>query len=174
MIDPKLAREQVEALYRRHADGVHRFPLGVLRDADLVDEALQQTFVRVMEKGHTADDETMKGWIYKTAFNQAMALRRRQQVGGRVLGQLAIDPELLRTALPPSSRADDIAIENETLGRARAAVAELPVEQRDVLRLRFSEGKTFATIAAQLGVPLGTALTRMRLAMEKLRRKLES
>ena len=174
MTDPKLAQEQVEALYRHHADGVHRFLLGVLRDADLVDEALQQTFVRVLERGHTADDETMKGWIYKVAFNQAMALRRQQRTGGRVFGQLAIEPELLRIAHLADARTDEIVIENETIERARDAVAELPIEQQEVLQLRFSEGMTFATIADKIGVPLGTALTRMRLALQKLRRRMQS
>jgi RNA polymerase sigma-70 factor (ECF subfamily) len=170
LTDSKLAREQVDALYRRYADGVHRFLLGVLRNADLCDEALQATFLQVLEKGHTADDETMKGWIYKVAFNQAMALRRRQQAGGRVLGQLALDPVALREAI----RSDEQVIANETLDQARDAVRELPIEQQEVLRMRFTDSKTFAQIAEQLGVPLGTALTRMRLALSKLRRKLDS
>jgi RNA polymerase sigma-70 factor (ECF subfamily) len=99
-----------------------------------------------------------------------MALRRRQQAGGRVLGQLALDPVALREA----TRSDEQVIANETLDQARDAVRELPIEQQEVLRMRFTDSKTFAQIAEQLGVPLGTALTRMRLALSKLRRKLDS
>ena len=170
MTESKLAREQVAALYESHASGVRRFLLGVLRDEDLADEALQQTFVQVMEKGHTADDDTMKGWIYKVAFNQAMALRRRVSAGGKALDQLALDPVLLRGIVSPRGGADEQIDDAETLHRAQTAVQELPAAQQEVLRLRFSESKTFAQIAEQLGIPLGTALTRMRLALEKLRR----
>lgn len=170
MTESKLAREQVAALYESHASGVRRFLLGVLRDQDQVDEALQQTFVQVMEKGHTADDDTMKGWIYKVAFNQAMALRRRVSAGGKALDQLVLDPVLLRGVMTSSGAAGEQLHDAETLQRAQTAVQELPAAQREVLRLRFSESKTFAQIAAQLGIPLGTALTRTRLALEKLRR----
>ncbi len=131
MTESKLAKEQVEALYQRHAAGVHRFLLGVLRDRDLSDEVMQATFLQVMEKGHTADDETMKGWIYKVAFNQAMALRRRQQAGGRVIRQLALDPELLREVVG----SDQEVIANEALRRAVEEVGQLPIEQQVVLRM---------------------------------------
>jgi RNA polymerase sigma-70 factor, ECF subfamily len=173
---PKLAQEQVEALYQRHAAGVLRFLLGVLRDRDLSEEALQATFLKVMEKGHTADEETMKGWIYKVAFHQAMALRRRQQTGGRLMGQLALHPDLLRevVAREDVDQTGEQVIANETLDRTIEEVRRLPAEQQDVLRMRFTEAKTFAQIADQLGVPLGTALTRMRLALTKLRKRLPS
>ena len=51
---------------------------------------------------------------------------------------------------------------------------EVPDLLNHLLQLRMAEAKTFAQIASHLGVPLGTALTRMRLALEKLRRKLQS
>jgi RNA polymerase sigma-70 factor (ECF subfamily) len=50
----------------------------------------------------------------------------------------------------------------------RKAVEALPAEQREVVRLRIDEEKTFAEIAALTGKPLGTILTRMRLATKKL------
>ena len=72
----KLAKQQVEDQYKLHAAGLRRFLLGVLRDPDLAEEVLQQTFVQLMEKGHEADAETMKGGIYKVAFHQAIARRK--------------------------------------------------------------------------------------------------
>ncbi|MCA8958064.1 MAG: RNA polymerase sigma factor [Planctomycetes bacterium] len=169
MTEQKLAPEQVEELYRQHAAALRRFLLGVLRDRDRADEALQQTFIRVMEKGHTADAESMRGWIYKVAFHSAMALRRQQAAGDRAVANLALDPSLLRAG----PAADQDLLADEDLRRARAALGELPEAQREVVRRRFVEGQTFAQIATALGVPLGTALTRMRLALDKLRRRLE-
>ena len=54
----------------------------------------------------------------------------------------------------------------------RKALGELPAEQGRVVWARMYEDKTFAQIAEEFGLPLGTVLTRMRLALEKLRRTL--
>jgi RNA polymerase sigma-70 factor, ECF subfamily len=50
----------------------------------------------------------------------------------------------------------------------RRALMELPSPQQQVVRMRIYEGKTFAVIAQELGIPLGTALGRMRTALQKL------
>jgi RNA polymerase sigma-70 factor (ECF subfamily) len=64
------------------------------------------------------------------------------------------------------------AIRGEERAVVRRALAELPPEQRRVVEARIDQGKSFAVIAAEQGLPLGTVLTRMRLALEKLRRAL--
>jgi DNA-directed RNA polymerase specialized sigma24 family protein len=56
----------------------------------------------------------------------------------------------------------------------RAALVTLPLEQQQIVQLRIYDERTFADIAAELGIPLGTALTRMRLALEKLRAALKT
>jgi RNA polymerase sigma-70 factor (ECF subfamily) len=61
----------------------------------------------------------------------------------------------------------------ETIERTRRAIDALPEPQRMVVEMRMLDSKTFAEIAAELGVPLSTALTRMRLATDKLRTALE-
>lgn len=64
------------------------------------------------------------------------------------------------------------AVRAETVARVRSAVADLPQEQRQVVEDRIYHGKTFARIAADRGLALGTVLTRMRLAVGKLARSL--
>ena len=58
----------------------------------------------------------------------------------------------------------------EDVAKLKELLAELPPDQRHVVRQRMYEEKTFAVIAQELNVPLGTVLTRMRLAMEKLQK----
>ena len=165
MTKPKLPAQQIEVLYESHGPAVRRFLIGVLKDVGLAEEAMQQTFVQVMEQGHTARDESMKAWIFKVAFHQAVALRRRAKIHDSAVHELAVDPRLARAAVS----AGDQAVAEEDLLRAQAALAQLPQAQREVLDLRFRESMTFAQIAERLGVPLGTALTRMRLGLAKLR-----
>jgi RNA polymerase sigma-70 factor (ECF subfamily) len=68
--------------------------------------------------------------------------------------------------------ADESLIRLEAVESVREALEELPPEQRQVVRMRIYEDKTFATIARELKIPLGTALGRMRAAMIKLKARL--
>ena len=63
-------------------------------------------------------------------------------------------------------------VTSETGGIVRAALAELPVEQRQTLELAYFRGLSQSEIAEKTGQPLGTIKTRVRLAMAKLREKL--
>ena len=62
----------------------------------------------------------------------------------------------------------------EEQDRLRRAIDRLPAAQREVVIKRLAEDCSFAEIAAELGVPLGTVLSRMRLAIEKLRADFDS
>ena len=61
----------------------------------------------------------------------------------------------------------------ETIERVRRAIQELSAPQQQIVRMRIHEEKTFAAIARELGIPLGTALARMRAALARLREKLQ-
>lgn len=164
----RLANRQVDALYRAHAAGLRRFLFGVLRSAESVEEALQRTFVELVEKGQEAQPETMKGWIYKVAFHQAIALKRR--AGARP--DQTFDVSHLDALGAVDLPVDERAAAAERIEQLRSAVAALPEPQREVLQLRMFEHLGFQQIADRVGVPLGTALTRMRLALDKLRKQL--
>jgi len=76
----------------------------------------------------------------------------------------------LRSATTESSESS--ASRAEMAARVREALDELPAEQRQVVRMRVYEDKTFARIAEETNTPLGTVLTRMRLALKKLESRL--
>ena len=163
-IDP----EKVTALYAEHADELQAFLIGVLRDAELAGEVVQATFSKTIESGHTAKQETMKGWLFRVAFNEAMAIRRRQKVHVKSIQKLA-------WTKPNESESPEVSVVRwEVVERVKEAMKILPPEQRQVVRMRIYEEKTFAVIAEELSLPLGTVLTRMRLAMQKLHKQLES
>ncbi len=64
---------------------------------------------------------------------------------------------------------DDAALTSDAVGRAKAALAGLPIEQRRAVVLAAMYGRTAAEIAAEEAIPLGTAKSRIRLGMAKLR-----
>lgn len=161
-LDPAI----VAALYMEHAEELRSFLIGVLRSPDLAGEALQSTFVRAMECGHTSHQETRKAWLFRVAFHEAMALKRRQKQQDRSLRQLA------GNARPGVHRPEEALIRWEAVERVKQALESLPEAQRDVVRQRIYGEKTFAKIAEESGLPLGTVLTRMRLALKRLQSQL--
>jgi RNA polymerase sigma-70 factor (ECF subfamily) len=163
----RLEAEVVSALYVEHAEELRRFLVGLLRDSQLAHDVLQATFAKLVEVGHTSREETRKAWLFRVAYHEAMAIRRRQGVDGRAMQQVA-------WVHPGASRgSDEPAIRFETVEAVRRAIDELPEAQRQILHERIYEEKTFAQIAKELNIPLGTALARMRAALAKLRKRLE-
>jgi RNA polymerase sigma factor (sigma-70 family) len=157
---------QVAALYRDHGPELRRFVLGVVRDPDAAGDVLQATFTKAVELGHTARTESLKGWLFRVAYHEALTQRRRRTTRDQANRRLA---PLQQHA---SERPEEGLIRGETAETVRHALSRLPAEQRRVVWARMYEDKTFAEIAAEDGLPLGTVLTRMRLALEKLRRHL--
>ena len=160
--ESRIDSARVAALYVEHADDLRAFLIGVLRDRDLAAEALQSTFTKTMESGHTAREESLKGWLFRVAFNEAMAIRRRQKV----------HQKSIRKWFWSQSERNDSSEENvsrwETVNQVKQALKTLPEDQQQIVQMRIYEEKTFAAIAAELKLPLGTVLTRMRLALKKL------
>ena len=165
-LDPTEVRECVAAFHARHGDELRRFILGVTRDPDLTADVVQATLAKALECGHEARPETLKGWIFQVAFHEALAIRRRSKTGGLALRKLA-DAGRSADALP-----DSLLLREETASTVRKALHSLPGSQREVVIARVYDGKSFAQIASDAGLPLGTVLTRMRLALDKLRRVL--
>jgi RNA polymerase sigma factor (sigma-70 family) len=167
----RLSAADVQSLYEIHGHEIRLFLVGLLRNREQADEAMQSTFQRVLEQGHTARSESLKGWLFKVSYHEAMALKRRQATQGRVLrkyGERKVRPRLDAPPGEPEWRL----VRDEDLTRLRQALAELPAEQRQVVERRIDREQTFAVIAQEMQLPLGTVLTRMRLALEKLQRQM--
>jgi RNA polymerase sigma factor (sigma-70 family) len=158
----------VAALYAELAVELHRLVLGVVRDPELAEDVMQATFVKAAEQGHQARAETARGWLFRVALHEALAAKRRQASRDRGDRRLAG----LRPA--PPAGPDAGLIRSEAVQAVRQALGGLSEDQLRVVRARVFEEKTFAEIASETGLPLGTVLTRMRRALEKMRRTLRS
>jgi RNA polymerase sigma factor (sigma-70 family) len=159
-------RSRMAAFHAAFGDELRRFVLGVVRDATVADDVVQSTFLKAVESGHAARPETYKGWVFRIAYHEALACRRKDATRDR--GRLRLAG--LRPDDPPSP--EDGLIRGEVVARVGEALAALPEEQRKVVWSRIYEDKTFAEIAGEFGLPLGTVLTRMRRALEKMRRSM--
>lgn len=166
-LDPAVVAD----LYQQHAEELRAFLSGVLRDRDAAAEALQVTFAKAVEAGHTAHEATLRGWLFKVAFNEAMNLRRRREMDEKSCRQAAwIRPR--EGAGPDGAGPEDSLARREVVEAVRQVLTTLPPEQQQVVRMRIYDEKTFAEIAAELKLPLGTVLSRMRLALKKIQERL--
>jgi RNA polymerase sigma-70 factor, ECF subfamily len=171
-LDPSV----VAALYLEHAEELRRFLMGILRDSQLTADVLQTTFVKLVQRGHETRVESRKAWLFRVAYNEAMVCRRRQGVGDKVLRRVAWNSNSGGSQVDEGNTeqgsVEEPLLRWEAVQSVRQALEQLSPEQRQVVRMRIYEEKTFATIAQELNIPLGTALGRMRGALAKLRSQL--
>jgi RNA polymerase sigma-70 factor (ECF subfamily) len=164
----RLSPVEVAALYLENADALRRFLRGVLRDAEAANDVLHAAFAKLLEVGHTSRPESRRAWLFQVAYREAMAIRRRRSIGERVLRHVAwMQPNR-------GTKGDETLVRRETLERVRNELRKLPEPQQQIVLKRVYETKTFAEISQELNIPLGTALGRMRAALKKLRRALDS
>ena len=164
----RIEPDSVADLYRQHGRELRAFLNGVLKDAELADEVFQTLFRKALEKGHTVQSD-IRSWLFKVAWNEAMLVRRVQT---RQAGGLRKAARQRDTSGETPEQSESTALRREAVEQVQKAINELPVEQQLIVRMRVYEEKKFAVIAEELELPLGTVLTRMRSAMQKLERAL--
>lgn len=164
----QLDRSVVAALYQQHEAELRRLLLGILRDHQLVGDVIHVTFTKVLTQGHTAREETRKAWLFRVAYHEALAVLRRRSTGEKVVRRLAWSQDAVGDSVEAGL------IRDEAVAEVRELIENLPADQRQIVRMRIYEEKTFAQISTELQIPLGTALGRMRSAMEKMRVRLNA
>jgi RNA polymerase sigma-70 factor (ECF subfamily) len=158
----------LEDLVIRYEGPVFRFLFGVLRDHHAAEDALQETFVQAVRSADAVDGATFRGWLFTVAHRQAMLLKRRAR---RVPTPA---DELLLLGLVGDDGSDAAAGRADDARTVRELLALLPDAQRAVIAARVFEGKTFREVAAALGCPLNTALSRMHEGLKRLRQLWEA
>jgi len=165
----RAGQEQVLAiLFGRYEEPLRQFLLGLLRDHHQAEDALQETFVRALERLDTVDPKHVRGWLFTVAYHQAMFVRRRQKQRERLgRDRRRCIPAALTDPFPDPHR---LAERKEDACRLQALLDRLPSGQREVICQRVFEGKRFREIAAALDCPLSTALGRMHEGLKRLRK----
>jgi len=169
-----VARDRDRAAYGRLFQYFAPRIIGFMQRAGLsstdAEEIAQETMVTVWRKAELYDPRqaAVSTWIFTIGRNLRIDLARRatrRRNGVAALGEPEIE-------VVDSAETQALAGEREE--RVRAALAKLSREQALVLRLSFYSEKPHAEIARELGIPLGTVKSRVRLAMGKIRAMLEN
>jgi RNA polymerase sigma-70 factor (ECF subfamily) len=163
-------RDAFQALYRRYSPAAYGLALRVLRDEQLAQDALQETFAQVWFDAGRFDPAmgSGRGWILRLAHRRAVDRVRREEADrrrGLAWGTGQLEPDHDAVAEVVELRSDH--------RRVRAALTALTPLQREALDLAYRRGMTQSQIAEHLGIPLGTAKTRLRDGLHRLRDELE-
>jgi RNA polymerase sigma-70 factor (ECF subfamily) len=183
-IDPQVARRQeeaallvrirerderaVEELYARYSGPLYSLAYQVTRSERFAQDVVQEVFIAVWKDAGRFDASrgALGPWLFSLARHKAIDLVRREANVRKRTADVDLEFE---------ESADDVDQEvwlrhrRETV---RAAIAELPDAQREALELAFFAGLTHVEVAERLGIPLGTAKTRIRTALLRLRDRL--
>ncbi len=155
----------IEELYARYSGPLYSLAYQVTRAERFAQDVVQEVFLAVWKDAGRFDPSkgAVGPWLFSLARHKAIDLVRRE---ANVRKRTA-DVDLERETAP-----DDVAQEawlrlrRETV---RRAIEQLPEAQRTALELAFFGGLTHVEVAEKLDIPLGTAKTRIRTALLKLR-----
>ncbi len=168
----RLQRGKVDALRRTY----DKYKLDLLKLAILLtgdvhrsEDAVQDVFLKLAESyDRISDHGNLKNFLITCLMNRIRTLRRdSQRHEAAQLDGTAIEPT--RVSSP-----DQWAVVNEQMQRIAEAMVELPLEQREVVTLRFEAGLGFRQIARIQNASINTVQGRYRYGMEKLRSLLNS
>jgi RNA polymerase sigma-70 factor (ECF subfamily) len=131
---------------------------GICRDRHRAEEIVQEAFVRLWKSPPDAGEVAISSWMRSTVTNLSISVIRRKK---RVL-----------TLIDESGTARDVRAERpgselerrEDISRIAGALERLDPDKRAMIMLRVNEGLSYEAIAAHLGVPIGTVMSRLNRA----------
>lgn len=150
------------SLIEAQIPGLRRFACTLLRgDVQAADDLVQDALERALSRWHLRrPDGNLRGWLYTILYNRFLTDRHRARRRG---WHDALTDD---TKLPGIDGGQEIALEHRDLLRAFSA---LPEEQRSVMLLIAVEDLSYREAARVLGVPVGTVMSRLSRARERLR-----
>ena len=157
-----------EALYGKHKGALFRFVLRSVKARGEAEELFQDVWMRVIEaRERYAPQAKFSTWLYTIAHHRLVDHWR-----ARGLALVSLDDEEGGVPEPeagPGAEPDRRLEARQALERIAAAIAALPLAQREAFLLHHEGGLTAAEIAAATGTHEEAAKSRLRYAMNKLR-----
>lgn len=157
------------ALFDRHAPTAHALALRIVRQRQLAEDIVQETFLALWRSPEAYDERrgSVRSWLLGTLHHRAVDVVRREEAQRR-------RHDRALAGLDPSApdHAEEVVLElaRDSERRAvRAALETLPPEQRAVLEWMYFDGLTQREIAERERLPLGTVKSRTLLGMRRLR-----
>lgn len=160
-------------LYERHRLGLFRFLLGLCGDQAIAEEVFQETWMSLIRSESQQREAAVlfKTWLYQIARNRLIDHWRKQ--GKRLQREEVFDEQLHDQPMDEPDPERQLSLSQDQ-ARIQAALADLPVEQREVFLLRAHGDLELHEIAELTRTPAETVKSRLRYALQKMRRLLSA
>jgi len=162
----------MEALYERYNRILYSLSYRMVADQQVAEDLLQDAFLSVWRRAssYSPQSGTVRSWLISIVHHRTIdylrAVRRRAGLKEVTWEEVEQDE---RTAFPDVW---EEALRSVQSGQLRAALMNIPSEQRMVIELAYFQGWTHSEIAEGCEIPLGTVKARMRLGLSHLRLQL--
>jgi RNA polymerase sigma-70 factor (ECF subfamily) len=160
----------LDELFARHRDPAYRVAYRLLGNAEDALDAVQDGFIKALTHLPRFEGRcSFKTWLLRVVSNAALDLgrqrRRRDELSAAVTERVALDGGATPDHLDPAREAEEA-----DLRRALAeALRELPEAQRRTFVLHVDGGLSYREVAAAMGISIGTVMSRLFYARQKLK-----
>lgn len=162
----------MEPLYQRYSRILYSLAYRMVSDHQIAEDLLQDAFLAVWKRAtsYSPQSGAVRSWlvsiVHHRTINYLRGVRRRSVLKEATWEEVDRDE---RTAQPDAWEGAWQSIQSD---QVRAALMQLPTEQRMVIELAYFQGWTHSEIAEGCQIPLGTVKARMRLGITRLKRVL--
>jgi RNA polymerase sigma factor (sigma-70 family) len=155
--------------YDQYASFVYGLVLRVVRDPKAAEDITQDVFLGLWENPACFDPGkgALRTWLGTIAHRRAVDYVRREEARRR-------RDHAVQSRVTATPDVEEMALALMTAERVREALESLPPEQREAIQLAYFDGKTYREVATVMGIPEGTAKSRLRLALRRVASTLES
>jgi RNA polymerase sigma-70 factor, ECF subfamily len=156
-------------IYDQYASFVYGLAVRVIGDARAAEDVTQEVFVGLWERPAAFDARrgSLRTWLGTLAHRRAVDYVRREEARRR-----RAERDAARAVT--TSDVEELATALVSAERLRVALDVLPSEQRRAIQLAYFGGKTYRQVAEVLGIPEGTAKSRLRLGLRRIAEALEA
>jgi RNA polymerase sigma factor (sigma-70 family) len=150
-------------IYDQFGSYVYGLAARVIGDRRAAEDITQDVFLSMWERPEAFEPDRgrLRTFVGTLAHRRAIDFVRREEARRRRSARDA-------AAMLPIPDVDELAMAIVTAEQVRAEVERLPAEQREAIELAYFGGRTYRQVADELGIPEGTAKSRMRLGLRRI------
>jgi RNA polymerase sigma-70 factor (ECF subfamily) len=147
-----------------HLDAAFNYARWLTRNDAEAEDVVQDACVRAVRFFSSLRDEDARGWLFAIVRNTWYSRVSRRSGAAEAIPLDGTTDDPADSALDPEARL----LQQHAVARVRDALDRLPVDFREVLVLREIEGMSYKEIAAVVRVPIGTVMSRLARARDRL------
>tara|TARA_A100001011_G_scaffold124378_1_gene131271 strand:- start:442 stop:1032 length:591 start_codon:yes stop_codon:yes gene_type:complete len=164
--------KSLEILIYKHKSKIYNFIFSKVLDREIAEDVFQETFIKViktLKNGAYNEEGKFLSWVMRISHNLIIDFFRKTNRIPKFEASND-DYDIFQFIKDDSPNAENTLIDKQIVNDLQKLILELPLDQKEVLKMRIYRDMSFKEIAEATGVSINTALGRMRYAIINLRK----